>query len=94
VNIRLKFLSLCYNLKPKAMKSCPNSKQCPIFNGILRDRIITSRAYRSRYCDAGEEAFTSCMRFIVKQKYGKCPADLLPNPFMTIDQIAEKYKLA
>jgi hypothetical protein len=72
---------------------CPNSAQCPIFSGVLTDKEITAKSYRKNYCEAGEEKWNSCKRFITKKQYGKCPPDLLPNSMKTIEEIGILYKL-
>ncbi len=76
------------------MKTCPNAEKCPIFNGILKDKVITAKGYRSKFCDAGMEQYTTCKRYQTKERFGSCPADLLPNSFMTLEQIADRYQLA
>jgi hypothetical protein len=72
---------------------CPNSAKCPIFNGILSGREMTSKAYRTQFCEGGEDKWKSCKRFMTKQQCGSCPADLLPNSSMSVEQIAAKYHL-
>ncbi len=72
---------------------CANSAKCPIFNGVLQGKEITSKSYRNRYCEAGSPGWESCKRFVVKNKFGVCPPDLLPNSLLTLDEIAAKYNL-
>jgi hypothetical protein len=72
---------------------CPSVSQCPIFNGILKDKVITTKSFKQQYCEAGEGKFKYCKRYLTKQKFGKCPPDLLPNSSMTIEQIGVKYQL-
>ena len=72
---------------------CPSSGQCPIFNGILAGKALTSQSYRDLFCEAGEDKWSSCKRFLTKKQFGKCPPDLLPNSFNTIEQIGILYKL-
>jgi len=72
---------------------CPNSAKCPIFNGILSGKAMTSRAYRTQYCESGEDKWNTCKRLLIKNKCGACPPDLLPNSSLTIEQIAAKYNL-
>ncbi len=75
------------------MNTCPNAEKCPIFNGILKDKLITAKGYRSQFCDAGVAAYSTCKRYQAKNTFGACPPDLLPNSFMTLEQIAAKYNL-
>jgi hypothetical protein len=72
---------------------CPNAEKCPIFNEILLDKVVTSKWYKTHFCEGGEANWNNCKRFITKKQYGMCPADLLPNSSLTIEQIAEKYNL-
>jgi hypothetical protein len=67
--------------------TCANYTACPVFNGILEGKEITSKSYRSRYCNAGKEGWESCKRYQVKQASGKCPPTLLPNSAKTIEEI-------
>lgn len=70
---------------------CPNTPQCPIFNGVLKGTQYTE-TYKSLYCESGEVGRNKCMRFLVKQKVGKCPANVLPNSIKTLDEIIEDMK--
>ena len=72
--------------------TCPSSAQCPIFNGILSGKTLASQSYRDLFCEAGEDKWSSCKRFQTKKQYGKCPPDLLPNSFDTIEQIGKLNK--
>ncbi len=67
--------------------TCKNFEKCPIYNGILKDKATTSNNYRNQYCNAGEDGWLRCKRYLVKEKTGKCPPDLLPNSFKTIEEI-------
>jgi len=73
--------------------NCPNVEKCPIFNGILKDRKMTTKSYQMQYCSGGEAQYSECKRYQSKAKFGVCPPDLLPNSLMTLDQIALKYGL-
>ncbi len=72
---------------------CNLASQCPIFNGILTGKESTSRAYRVQFCEAGEDNWNTCKRFMTKNRFGKCPPDLLPNSSLTIEAIGIKYNL-
>ncbi len=72
---------------------CPNYEKCPIFNGILTGKEMTSQAYRKMYCELGKDKWSTCKRYMMKQNYGSCPPDLLPNSTYSIEQIAAKYNL-
>lgn len=73
--------------------NCPNSEKCPIFTEKLSSKEYTAKSYRVQYCEAGEEKWSACKRFMTKKKYGKCPPDLLPNSLKTVDEIGVIYKL-
>ena len=66
---------------------CANFEKCPIYNGILKDKVMTSANYKKQFCEAGETGWTACKRYQVKEKTGKCPSDLLPNSFLDIEAI-------
>jgi len=75
------------------MKICPNVKECPLLMGMLAGKELFLDFYRSTYCEAGEEKYNKCKRFIVKNIYGKFPSDLLPNSSLSIEEIIKKYDL-
>ncbi len=74
-------------------KICVNSAKCPIFSGVLLGKEMTSKSYKSRYCEAGSQGWETCKRYMAKAKFGVCPSDLLPNSILSLDEIAVKYKL-
>ena len=74
--------------------TCPNSPKCPIFNGILADKVTTAKAYRTKYCEAGPQGYKTCKRFLAKEKFGECPPNLLPNAGLSLDEIGARYNLA
>jgi hypothetical protein len=67
--------------------TCKNFEKCPIYNGVLKDKTITALSYRNQFCEAGESGWLKCKRYLVKEKSGKCPPDLLPNSMKNIDDI-------
>jgi len=69
---------------------CKNYEKCPIYNGILKDKAMTAGFYKKQYCEAGEKGWTTCKRFMVKEATGKCPPDLLPNSFKSIEEIVKE----
>jgi hypothetical protein len=70
---------------------CPKTPKCPIFNGILQGTQYTE-TYKNLYCEAGETGRNKCMRFLVSQKVGKCPENVLPNSTKSIDEIIEEMR--
>jgi hypothetical protein len=67
--------------------TCKNYEKCPIYSGILKDKATTAQGYKKQFCDAGEAGWSKCKRFLVKEATGKCPADLLPNSFKSVEDI-------
>lgn len=66
---------------------CKNYEKCPIYNGILVDKVVTANGYRKRYCEAGESGWSTCKRYQVKERTGVCPPELLPNSFKDVETI-------
>ncbi len=73
--------------------TCKNYEKCPIYNSILVGKEFTAKGYKARYCEAGEAGWNNCKRFQVKERTGKCPADLLPNSFKDIETIIKEMSL-
>ena len=67
--------------------TCKNFETCPIFTGRLQDKEITAKSYKAQYCNAGSNGWNSCKRYLVKEKTGKCPPDLLPNSMKPLEEI-------
>jgi hypothetical protein len=74
-------------------KTCKNFEKCPIYSGILKDRNVTAKVLRIQFCDAGERGWLACKRYLVNEKKGICPPDLLPNDTKSIDQIIKEMNL-
>ena len=72
---------------------CKNYEKCPIYSGVLTGKEITSKNYKLRYCEAGEDGWLACKRFQVKELTGKCPPDLLPNSFKDVETIMKEMNL-
>jgi hypothetical protein len=73
--------------------TCKNYEKCPIYSGVLLGKEITSKGYKNRYCEAGEAGWSTCKRFVVKERTGKCPPDLLPNSFKDIEAIISDMEM-
>jgi|DewCreStandDraft_4_1066084.scaffolds.fasta_scaffold275918_2 hypothetical protein len=73
-------------------EKCIKHSNCPIFSGLLKDKTMTAKAYQNQYCLAGESGWSKCKRFLVSNKYGKCPPNLLPNSLKSVDEIIEEMK--
>jgi len=73
--------------------NCPGTPQCPIFNGILENKAMTAKSYRIQFCEADKTKWSNCKRYMTKQQFGTCPADLLPNSSLSLEQIGVKYSL-
>lgn len=66
---------------------CKNFEKCPIYSGVLKDKEVATLSYKKQYCEAGPVGWNKCKRFLVKEKSGKCPPELLPNSFKSVDDI-------
>jgi len=71
------------------MKQCPKTENCPIFNGLLEPKYVTT--YKNLFCLNGEEGRNKCKRYIISSKIGKCPEGLLPNSSKSIDEILTSF---
>lgn len=72
---------------------CPNATTCVLYTGMLAGKDMFIDFYKSTYCNTDETVYKTCKRYIIKDIYGKCPPDLLPNSSLSTEQIAEKYML-
>lgn len=74
-------------------ETCKNYEKCPIYNGVLKDRETTAASYKRQYCDNGLAGWNNCKRYLVKEKTGSCPPDLLPNSFKSLEAILKEMGL-
>lgn len=74
-------------------KQCAKTPKCPIFNGILKGTEFTD-TYKNLYCLAGPEGRAKCKRFLVAEKIGSCPPNILPNSTKSVEQIVEEINQA
>ena len=44
---------------------CPRTEKCPLFSGLLEKDERLKEAYKNIYCNAGEEGWNNCKRFIM-----------------------------
>lgn len=70
--------------------TCPKVEKCPIFINNVLTVENAEVAYRKLYCEAGQAKYSSCKRFIVSNKAGSCPPDVMPNCSKTIEEILER----
>ncbi len=75
------------------LECCSGIDKCPIYSGILQGKEFTTKAYKKMYCEAGEEGRNNCKRWQVKQRYGACPPNLLPNSIESVESIGKAYNL-
>lgn len=69
---------------------CKNYEKCPIYSGVLLGKDITAKGYKMQFCEAGEIGWSACKRYMVKERTGKCPPELLPNSFKDVERIIEE----
>ncbi len=72
---------------------CPCAEKCPIFSGVLKENEISTIVYQNLYCNVGEKGRANCRRWQVREIYGICPPNVLPNSFDTVEEIAKKNNL-
>ena len=70
--------------------TCKKYEKCPIYSGVLKGKEFTSKAYKDQFCEAGEKGWLSCKRYLVSEKAGECPANLLPNSRKSVEEIIEE----
>ncbi|MCB0806769.1 MAG: hypothetical protein KDC05_13300 [Bacteroidales bacterium] len=72
--------------------NCPNIGICRLVTttGFLGDED-RRRSFIETYCTDGEEKWSACKRYIVKNKLGFCPDFVLPDTDLTLDQIIDKF---
>ena len=69
---------------------CPKVQECPIFNNKLLKNKDTEEAYKNIYCRNGIEKYLTCKRYLVVEKIGKCADFVMPNSFLTVEEIIAK----
>lgn len=73
---------------------CPKIEKCPTFIENVLDQVA-NKAYRNIFCLDETGNHKNCKRFIVSEKLKKTiPANILPNTFLTVDQIVAKIQQA
>lgn len=71
---------------------CPKYEKCPLFNGKLLSRKGAEESYKNLFCKAGESKYSTCKRYMVSEKVGKCADWILPNCSLSLDEIMVKMK--
>lgn len=71
---------------------CPNYEKCPIYNGILKDKLATGNAYKQIYCQKADK-YKTCKRYLVKEATGSCPENMLPNDTQSVEELIQRYHL-
>lgn len=69
---------------------CPSAEKCPIFSGVLIGRDYTTKTYQDKYCKAGADGRLNCRRWQVKQMFGQCPPNILPNSLKSVEEIGKE----
>ena len=72
---------------------CNLDHKCPIFNNKLLNNKSTEEAYKNMYCKNGYENYSLCKRFQVNDKVGKCADFVMPNSFLSVNEIIERMEL-
>jgi len=71
-------------------KTCPKVEKCPIFINNVLVLETAKVAYKSLYCEAGQQKYSSCKRFIIANMIGSCPPSVMPNSSRTVEEIITK----
>lgn len=71
---------------------CSGAGTCPVFSGTLQGNEFTTKNYHDHYCNAGLSGRLYCKRWLVLQKFGQCPSNVLPNSSKSVDEIAKESK--
>ena len=74
-------------------KTCPKVEKCPIFINNVLTIENAAVAYKTLYCEAGEERFKTCKRFIVANAVGSCPPGVMPNSCKSVEEIVGKIRV-
>ena len=71
--------------------TCPKFANCPIYQKNVFKNEKAGETYRILYCTAGEQKYTTCMRYMVSERAGRpAPDNIMPNSSLTVDQIISK----
>lgn len=75
-------------------KECPKLEKCPIFIKNVFHNEFMGKTYRNLYCQAQDEKFKTCKRYIFSEEYGiSATENILPNSTYSIDEIAIRMEL-
>ena len=72
---------------------CELSEKCPIYSGVLKSEESLTSAYKSIYCNNGEEGKSKCKRYQVAKIMCSCADNVLPNSYLSVKQILEQMYL-
>jgi len=74
-------------------QKCPNKTTCPVHSveGFVKDPV-KKEYYIHTYCDAGEDNWSNCCRYIAKRSLNLCPVFVMPDSELTVDEILDKLE--
>ena len=75
------------------MDTCKDCEQCPVYSGKLLDSKRSPEAYKAQFCEAGPNGWRACKRRMVLARTGTCPKMILPDSYLTVDEIIKEYSL-
>lgn len=72
---------------------CPNMLSCKLVldTGFIADTSLRER-YIKLYCTKGGLRYSTCKRFITKEKIHFCPDFVMPDTIFTVDEIIERFE--
>lgn len=72
---------------------CPNHSGCQIIH--IEGFVSASPGkdfYIRKYCEAGENSWSNCARYLTHKKLNLCPDFVLPDSDFSIDEILDKLE--
>lgn len=71
---------------------CPNYNSCRLVQNFGFPGVEYQRnSYLTAYCEAGQQEWEECKRFIVKNTLHFCPDFVVPDTTLTTDEIIDKF---
>lgn len=72
--------------------NCPNSASCQLIirAGFTGDELLRS-AYIRSYCEAPDQYWANCNRFVIKNALNFCPDFVLPDSSLTPDEVIARF---
>jgi hypothetical protein len=69
------------------IKICPMALSCPLFNGLIKPNNNDLLEIKSQFCLAGRDKYSYCKRFIISNKEGSAPDDIMPSSTLSYSEV-------